>query len=122
MIEAMYLSSIVEIVGGQLNELTLGESLVTGVSIDTRTLKPGDLFIAIKGPRFDGHHYLAQAQVSGAVAALTKYYTSDVTLPQVVVEDSEKALGFWGRPIVIVLMDFLLVLPVPVEKLRLKRC
>lgn len=96
MIEAMYLSSIVEIVGGQLNELTLGESLVTGVSIDTRTLKPGDLFIAIKGPRFDGHHYLAQAQVSGAVAALTKYYTSDVTLPQVVVEDSEKALGFLG--------------------------
>ena len=63
MIEAMSLSAIAEIVGGQLNELPADGPLVTGVSIDTRTLKQGDLFIAIKGPRFDGHDYLAQAQV-----------------------------------------------------------
>lgn len=96
MIEAMSLSVITEIVGGQLNELPAGGPLVTGVSIDTRTLKQGDLFIAIKGPSFDGHDYLAQAQVAGAVAALTKHYISDASLPQIVVESSEKALGLLG--------------------------
>lgn len=42
---------------------------VTGVSIDTRTLEPGDLFVALKDAR-DGHDFLAQAFVSGASAAL----------------------------------------------------
>jgi UDP-N-acetylmuramoyl-tripeptide--D-alanyl-D-alanine ligase len=42
---------------------------VTGVSIDTRTLEPGDLFVALKDVR-DGHDFLAQAFVSGANAAL----------------------------------------------------
>jgi UDP-N-acetylmuramoyl-tripeptide--D-alanyl-D-alanine ligase len=41
----------------------------TGVSIDTRTLEPGDLFVALKDVR-DGHDFLAQAYVSGAAAAL----------------------------------------------------
>ena len=41
----------------------------TGVSIDTRTLEPGDLFVALKDVR-DGHEFLAQAFVSGACAAL----------------------------------------------------
>jgi UDP-N-acetylmuramoyl-tripeptide--D-alanyl-D-alanine ligase len=42
---------------------------VSGVSIDTRTLEPGDLFVALKDVR-DGHEFLAQAFVSGASAAL----------------------------------------------------
>lgn len=42
---------------------------VNGVSIDTRTLEPGDLFVALKDVR-DGHDFLAQAYVSGAAAAL----------------------------------------------------
>ena len=42
-----------------------------GVSIDTRTLEPGDLFVALKDVR-DGHDFLAQAFVSGACAALQK--------------------------------------------------
>lgn len=45
---------------------------VTGVSIDTRTLRPGDLFVAVKGPRFDGHDFVAQAleqRASGAVVS-----------------------------------------------------
>jgi len=41
----------------------------SGVSIDTRTLEPGDLFVALKDAR-DGHEFLAQAYVSGASAAL----------------------------------------------------
>ncbi len=40
------------------------------VVTDTRTLRPGDLFVALKGDRFDGHHYLAQAAAAGAVGAI----------------------------------------------------
>ncbi|MGC6512016.1 MAG: UDP-N-acetylmuramoyl-tripeptide--D-alanyl-D-alanine ligase [Parvibaculales bacterium] len=43
---------------------------VSGVSIDTRTLNPGDLFIAIKGPTQDGHDYVETAFEAGAAAAL----------------------------------------------------
>jgi UDP-N-acetylmuramoyl-tripeptide--D-alanyl-D-alanine ligase len=42
----------------------------TGVSIDSRTLQPGDLFIAIKGPKLDGHDHVADAIAKGAAAAM----------------------------------------------------
>ena len=41
-----------------------------GVSTDTRTIKPGNLFVALKGARFDGHDYLAEAAEKGAAALL----------------------------------------------------
>ena len=47
-----------------------GDWRVSGVSIDSRTAQSGDLFIAIKGPRFDGHHFLEAAQKAGCRAAL----------------------------------------------------
>ncbi|MFC4765233.1 UDP-N-acetylmuramoyl-tripeptide--D-alanyl-D-alanine ligase [Dyella koreensis] len=65
---------------------------VTGVSIDTRKLGPGDLFVAIKGERVDGHHFLAQAAASGAVAALVERKV-DAPIAQVVVNDTQLALG-----------------------------
>jgi UDP-N-acetylmuramoyl-tripeptide--D-alanyl-D-alanine ligase len=43
---------------------------LAGVSIDSRTVKPGELFIAIRGPRHDGHGYVAAALAAGAVAAV----------------------------------------------------
>ena len=46
------------------------EWAATGVSIDSRTVAPGDLFVAIRGPNTDGHHYVGDALASGAVAAL----------------------------------------------------
>ncbi len=65
---------------------------VTGVAIDTRKLQPGDLFVAIRGERVDGHDYLAEAAARGAVAALvTRKVDSD--LPQVLVGNTELALG-----------------------------
>ena len=42
----------------------------TGVSIDSRTLQKGDLFIALKGPNFDGHQFATEALEKGAAAAL----------------------------------------------------
>ncbi|TAM60136.1 MAG: UDP-N-acetylmuramoyl-tripeptide--D-alanyl-D-alanine ligase [Rhodanobacter sp.] len=63
-----------------------------GVAIDTRKLKPGELFVAIKGERVDGHDYLDQAAARGAVAALVTRRV-DSPLPQVLVNDSALALG-----------------------------
>jgi len=47
-------------------------ALATGYSIDSRTLKPGDLFFAIQGERFDGHDFVETALATGAVAAVVK--------------------------------------------------
>jgi len=46
------------------------ETLATGISKDTRTIRPGDLYIALRGERFDGNRYLADAASKGACAAL----------------------------------------------------
>jgi UDP-N-acetylmuramoyl-tripeptide--D-alanyl-D-alanine ligase len=45
---------------------------LSGVSIDSRTLRPGDLFFAIRGPRHDGHDHVPGALASGAVAAVVE--------------------------------------------------
>ena len=55
---------------GQADEST-GDWAATGVSIDSRTCRPGDLFVAITGENFDGHDFLASAFEAGAVAAIT---------------------------------------------------
>lgn len=68
------------------------EAEVTGVAIDTRRVRPGDLFVALKGEHVDGHDFLSEAADRGAVAALvTRQVESD--LPQVLVDDTELALG-----------------------------
>jgi UDP-N-acetylmuramoyl-tripeptide--D-alanyl-D-alanine ligase len=63
-----------------------------GVSIDTRTLQPGNLFIAIPGQHFDGHDYLAEAQSKGAAGAIVHRLMSS-SLPQIQVTDTIAALG-----------------------------
>ena len=45
---------------------------IARVHTDTRSLQPGDLFVALRGERFDGNDYLAQAKTAGAVAALAE--------------------------------------------------
>ena len=60
---SMSLSEIARAVGGTLSGR---DGLAEGVSIDSRTIKPGELFIAIKGPNFDGHGFASQAISSGA--------------------------------------------------------
>jgi UDP-N-acetylmuramoyl-tripeptide--D-alanyl-D-alanine ligase len=61
--EGMHLSEIARAVGGNLSG---PDGLAQGVSIDSRTIKPGELFVAIKGPNFDGQGFAAQAVRSGA--------------------------------------------------------
>lgn len=63
---------------------------VNGISIDTRTLKKGDLFIALKGPNFDGHDFVAQAFQKGAAGLLGERDLPGK--PSIVVQDSMAAL------------------------------
>jgi murE/murF fusion protein len=62
------------------------------VSTDTRRIRAGDLFIALLGERFDGHHYLEQARARGACAAMVAHATPAVALPQLVLGDTREAL------------------------------
>ncbi len=68
-----------------------------GVATDSRVLGPGQLFVALRGERFDGHDFLAAAASAGAAAALVdaRWYADNPAppLPVVVVHDSRLALG-----------------------------
>lgn len=70
----------------------------TGVSIDTRTLEKGDLFVALKAAR-DGHEFVAQALAQGAAAALVDHIPEglDETAPLLIVADVQAALEDLGR-------------------------
>ena len=70
---------------------------VTGISIDTRTLRQGEAFFAIKGERFDGHDFLSTAQRGGAGIAVVAEHKlpalGRVQIPMLVVDDVLKALS-----------------------------
>jgi UDP-N-acetylmuramoyl-tripeptide--D-alanyl-D-alanine ligase len=63
------------------------------VSTDTRNIRPGDLFVALRGDRFDGHGFLETARQSGAVAAVVDRADDRVVMPQLVVNDTVDALA-----------------------------
>jgi UDP-N-acetylmuramoyl-tripeptide--D-alanyl-D-alanine ligase len=63
------------------------------VSIDSRSVTAGQLFVALSGPNFDGHNYLAEVATKGAVAALVEREVAGVNLPQLLVADARVALG-----------------------------
>jgi len=67
--------------------------LVPGVSTDTRSIRAGELFVALSGDNFDGHAYLAQAEQAGACAAVVAHPVAGSTLPQLVLGDTRVALG-----------------------------
>ena len=70
-----------------------GEDLsFRGVSTDTRSLKPGELFVALQGPNFDGAKFVAQAEACNAAAAVVPNPV-ETSLPTIVVDDTLAALG-----------------------------
>ncbi|MEO7742826.1 MAG: Mur ligase domain-containing protein, partial [Usitatibacter sp.] len=75
-------------VGGRVE----GEAVAFGgVSTDSRTIAPGELFVALKGERFDGHEHVGEARSRGAVAALVS--RSHAQTPLVIADDTRAALG-----------------------------
>lgn len=88
----MYLAEAAQAVNGTLT----GENLAfSSVSTDTRTIEPGDLFVALKGPNFNGHDYVKQAAEAGAVALLVSEEVL-TSLPVIRVENTLNALGKLG--------------------------
>lgn len=88
------LSQVANATGGRM----IGADVaLTGISSDTRGIGPGQLFIALRGERFDAHDFLIQAATSGAAALMV----SDASrvpagVPAVVVDDTRLALGRLG--------------------------
>jgi UDP-N-acetylmuramoyl-tripeptide--D-alanyl-D-alanine ligase len=69
-----------------------------GVSTDTRNLRSGELFVALRGERFDGHGFLEQAAAAKAAAAIVdRDYTGQAPLPVAIVADTRLALGALAR-------------------------
>lgn len=70
----------------------------TGVSIDSRSVEPGDLFIALKGPTFDGHDYAGKAIKAGAAASMVHRRADgvDESMPLLIVDDTFAALWRLG--------------------------
>ncbi|MDQ7862821.1 UDP-N-acetylmuramoyl-tripeptide--D-alanyl-D-alanine ligase [Peribacillus frigoritolerans] len=83
-----------------LNDISPFQSKgINGVTIDSRTVKEGCLFIPLKGEQVDGHQYVKQALAQGAVAS---FWQRDVPnppddLPIIIVENTEKALQQLAR-------------------------
>ncbi|MDH5409056.1 MAG: UDP-N-acetylmuramoyl-tripeptide--D-alanyl-D-alanine ligase [Gammaproteobacteria bacterium] len=85
----MQLAEAAKAIAGKL----IGDDLeFVGVSTDTRTIQTGELFVALRGPNFDGHEYAQQAIASGAVAVMADH-EMPLSVPVVVVDDTRIGLG-----------------------------
>ncbi|TCL74985.1 UDP-N-acetylmuramoylalanyl-D-glutamyl-2,6-diaminopimelate--D-alanyl-D-alanine ligase [Rhizobium sp. BK251] len=73
---------------------------VTGISIDSRSIKPGEAFFAIRGDRFDGHDFASMAMAHGAALLIVSEARlpamGRLTVPMIVVEDVLAGLGRLG--------------------------
>jgi UDP-N-acetylmuramoyl-tripeptide--D-alanyl-D-alanine ligase len=74
---------------------------VTGISTDTRTVKAGELFLAVRGDQFDGHNFLSRAIEAGAACIIVERRWADVNtsmmvsinIPRLIVENTIQTYG-----------------------------
>ncbi|MGQ0621479.1 MAG: Mur ligase domain-containing protein, partial [Panacagrimonas sp.] len=95
----MQASDVASAVGGQQ---VGGDAGITRVTTDSRAILPGDLFVALTGPTFDGHDFALKAAQSGAAVVLVSRRLPDIMVgktmvPQIVVPDTRLALGRLAR-------------------------
>jgi len=87
----MRLSEAVAVLGGRMSG---ADARFSGVSTDTRSVRAGDLFVALRGERFDGHEFLKNAAAAKAAAAIVDSdYAGQFPLPVAIVGDTRFALG-----------------------------
>ena len=94
----MILTTLSWIAGKVKGTLTGEDRDVNGVSTDTRTLKEGDVYIALSGENFNGHRFIASAEQAGASAIIASEAVNTV-LPVIQVEDTKLALGLLGAAV-----------------------
>jgi UDP-N-acetylmuramoyl-tripeptide--D-alanyl-D-alanine ligase len=86
----MLLSQCLPATGGSLVK---GDCEFNSLSTDTRNIRAGDLFVALRGKNFDGHAFLQQAVDAGACALVVEQVADDIGVPQLVVDNTTRALG-----------------------------
>lgn len=82
-----------------ISDAVLASTWATGITTDTRSLNPGEVFVALHGEKFDGHEFVPGAIARGAIAAITERELP-VSLPQLLVADTLQAyqkLASWWR-------------------------
>ncbi len=65
---------------------------VTGIQTDSRFIKPGDIFLPLKGKTFDGNEFISEAITKGAVAIVSNYPIFQATIPVIIVDDLDLEL------------------------------
>ncbi|WP_333795785.1 UDP-N-acetylmuramoyl-tripeptide--D-alanyl-D-alanine ligase [Rheinheimera sp.] len=85
-----------EIASATQGRLVGADISIKQVSTDSRNISAGDLFIALKGPNFDGHQFISDVVQQGAVAVVVEQAQTGCTVPQLVVADTKLALGALG--------------------------
>ena len=76
------------------------DTSVLGITTDTRTIKPQELFIALVGGNFDGHDFIGQAVAQGAIAVVVNHQIESLAVPQFIVKDTLNAyqqIARWWR-------------------------
>ena len=73
---------------------SLPELSITGLSIDSRVVKPGELFVAMQGSSFDGHDYIPMAIDKGAAVVAGQRDLNDLSVPYIRVEDPRQSLTY----------------------------
>ncbi|HEX5277724.1 MAG TPA: UDP-N-acetylmuramoyl-tripeptide--D-alanyl-D-alanine ligase [Fluviicoccus sp.] len=86
----MRFSAIANVTGGVLHG---ADAEAVTFSTDTRQIAPGDFFVALSGENFDANAFVAKAAELGACGALVSRLTPDLSMPQILVEDTREALG-----------------------------
>lgn len=66
---------------------------ISGIAYDSRRVKPGDLFVCIKGFKVDGHEFISQAIGQGAAAVIVEKEVEDAKVPLIKVKNSRRALA-----------------------------
>lgn len=91
---AAKVAQVAEITAGRLKGS--GDVAVRGVTTDSRQATPGQLFVALRGEKHDGHDFVQAAAEKGAAAAVVEREVPSA-IPQVIVDDTLRALGLLGR-------------------------
>jgi UDP-N-acetylmuramoyl-L-alanyl-D-glutamate--2,6-diaminopimelate ligase len=86
-----------------LTQIDVPDISITGICIDSRSVKPGNLFVAMKGGNVDAHNYIRKAIENGAVAVVGELDITGLSVPYIQLQNSRRALtwiaaAFYGWP------------------------
>ena len=95
--DSVYLSQLLGATQGTAVRFDADECAFDRVSTDTRSLRQGDVFWALRGEQHDGHDYVDEAFRGGAAFAVVDHDDERFTGPVVLVDDTLKALGISGK-------------------------